>query len=95
MRLEQFDRPPAGWFALDVVRTDPRKWNWLALMVDVDPRGLKSCGCDFPARFYVDADDYRPGERIARQCLVVIPGRHRSARAAWDAIHVAMAAVLH
>jgi hypothetical protein len=36
VELEQFDGPPAGWFALDVSRATPRKWDWLALMVDVD-----------------------------------------------------------
>jgi hypothetical protein len=31
------DRPPAGWFTLDVMRTAWRKWDWVALMIDVPP----------------------------------------------------------
>jgi hypothetical protein len=31
------DRPPPGWFVLDVMRTDWRKSDWVALMIDVDP----------------------------------------------------------
>ena len=74
MKLEQFDRPPAGWFPLDVMKTDGRKWDWVALMVDVDPDDLKYCTCDFPALFYVHPDEHRPGERgAARQCCVSIP----------------------
>jgi hypothetical protein len=37
-----FDRPPAGWFALDVMRTEARK-GWVALMVDTDPDELRHC----------------------------------------------------
>jgi len=35
--IEYLDRPPAGWFALSVMRTEKRNWNWVALMIDVDP----------------------------------------------------------
>jgi len=31
------DRPPPGWFSLDVVRRASRKWDWVALMVEADP----------------------------------------------------------
>jgi hypothetical protein len=35
--IKYLDRPPAGWFALDVMRTASRKLDWCALMIDVDP----------------------------------------------------------
>ena len=31
------DAPVPGWFAFEVMRTDSRSWEWVALMVDVDP----------------------------------------------------------
>lgn len=31
------DRPPVGWFALDVNWKRERSWDWVALMVDIDP----------------------------------------------------------
>jgi hypothetical protein len=46
------DRPPLGWFGLDVMRRKARKWDWCALMVDVPPDDLKSCTVEFPALFY-------------------------------------------
>jgi hypothetical protein len=92
---ETFDKPPAGWFALDVMKKQERKWDWVALMVDVDPGDLKNCICDFPAKLYVPPDEYRPGERTARQCWVSVPGKHRNWKAAWGALHDMMAAGLH
>ena len=65
--IEYLDRPPTGWFALDVVRKEARKWDWVVLMVDVHPDDLKNCTCDFPALFYVHPKNYRPGERQAQQ----------------------------
>lgn len=53
--IEELDRPPTGWFALDVMRKHSRKWDWVALMVDVHPDDLRSCVFDFPARFYTRA----------------------------------------
>ena len=85
------DLPPPGWFALDVMRTEARKWDWTALMVDVDPDELRICVCDFPALFYVHPKDYRPGGRTARQCWVRIAGKHRNRDAAWEALHNTMA----
>jgi hypothetical protein len=35
--IEYLDRPPTGWFALSVMRTEKRNWDWAALMIDVDP----------------------------------------------------------
>ena len=43
--IEYLDSPPTGWFALDVMRKKARKWDWVALMVDVDPDKLKHCLC--------------------------------------------------
>jgi hypothetical protein len=40
------DKPPAGWFPLNVMRaSDGRKWDWVALMVDVHSEELKHCHC--------------------------------------------------
>jgi hypothetical protein len=80
------DSPPAGWSVLDVMRTTSRKWDWTALMIDVDPEDLKNCACKFPALFYVHPKEYRPGQRTARQCWFRIPGKHRNADAAWAAL---------
>ena len=84
---EELDRPPAGWFPLNVFKKQTRKWDWVALLVDVDPDELKYCACDFPALFFVSPAEYCPAEgRKARQCYVRVPGKHRNANAAWDAI---------
>jgi hypothetical protein len=37
------DRPPAGWFMLDVMRSDSRKWDWVVLLIDVPFEELKNC----------------------------------------------------
>ena len=58
--IEYLDRPPPGWFVLDVMRKESPKWDWAALMVDVHPDDLKNCACDFPALFYVHPKEYRP-----------------------------------
>jgi len=92
---EFLDRPPAGWFVLNVARKAARKWDWVVLMVDVAPDDLKNCACDFPALFYVDPDEYRPGERRARQAWVRIPGKHRNATAAQDAAEKMLDSMLH
>ena len=41
--VEYLDRPPAGWFALDVMKEHSRKWDWVALMIDVHPDELQHC----------------------------------------------------
>jgi hypothetical protein len=68
---EYLDCVPPGWFALGVMREKERGWNWVALLVDVDPIDLKNCQCDFPALLYVHPKDYRPGIRkdLARAAL--------------------------
>ncbi|MDR3423035.1 MAG: hypothetical protein P4L80_17630 [Xanthobacteraceae bacterium] len=82
---------PNGWFALDVCRESARKWDWVALMIDVDPDDLKTCTCDFPALFYVHPNEYRPGDRTARQYWFRLPGKHRNRDAAWDTLQDLMA----
>jgi hypothetical protein len=74
--LEYLDRPAPGWFALRVMRTKVRKWDWVALMVDVDPDELKK---------------YRLIPPAVRQCLFRIPGKHRNRDAACEAFNEAMA----
>jgi hypothetical protein len=82
--IEYLDHPPSDWFVLDVMRNEAR--DWVALMVDVDPDELKNCACDFPALFFVNPKDHRPGHRKARQCWVRIVGKHRGRDAAWNAL---------
>jgi len=84
--IEYVDRPPAGWFVLDVLRKGERKWDWCALMIDVDHDDLKHCWCK-TAFLYVDPNEYRPHEgRIAREVWLLIPGKHRNKEAAWEAL---------
>ena len=83
--IEYLD-PPPGWFALDVMKKEARGRDWVALMVDVHPDDLKNFTCDFPALFYVDPKDYRPGVRTAHQRWVIFPGKHRKRDAALDAL---------
>ena len=71
MTTVQFlDRPPPGWFVLDVMREKARRRDWVALMIDVDPD-------DFITH---RANTKEPG------CWVRIPGKHRHRDAAWDAL---------
>ena len=35
--IEYLDRPPPGWFVLDVMRKESCGWDWVALTIDVDP----------------------------------------------------------
>jgi len=83
--IEYLDRPPPGWFVLDVMRADSKgKWGWCALMIDVDPDELKHCLCK-TAFLYVHPNEYRPdGSCTAREAWVLIPGKHRNRDAAWD-----------
>jgi hypothetical protein len=89
--IEYLDQPPSGWFVLDVMRREERSREWTALMADVHPDDLKNCTCDFPALFFVDPKDYRPGDRKVNQGWFHIPGKHRGRDAAWDALEQAMA----
>jgi hypothetical protein len=66
------DRPPTGWFVLDVMRS--RGGDWVALMVEVHPDELKHCLCKI-AFLYVHPNEYRPDEsRTARETWVRVPG---------------------
>lgn len=86
-RKEIVDTPPIGWFPLDVMnRDDKSKKDWVALMIDVHPDDLKHCWCD-TAFLYVHPNEYQPKEgRRAQEAWVSIPGKHRSKRAAWEAL---------
>ncbi|MER9947942.1 hypothetical protein [Mesorhizobium sp. M0047] len=37
MRTTERDRPPSGWFVVDVMRREARKWDWAALVTDTHP----------------------------------------------------------
>ena len=37
--LDRLDRPPAGWFVLDVMQEPRKRVYWIALMIDIDPDG--------------------------------------------------------
>jgi hypothetical protein len=55
MALEWVERPPAGWFVLDVMRREACKWDWVALMVDIDPddreyRAARECWVGIPGK---------------------------------------------
>jgi hypothetical protein len=90
MTLEYLDPPAPGWFVLDVMRKKQRGWDWVALMVDVDPEDLQNCICEFPALFFVHPNDYRPGDRVAHQSWLRIPGKHKSRESAWRALQDSM-----
>jgi hypothetical protein len=91
--VNYLDHLPQGWFALDVmpVREDKNCQVWAALLVDVEPDNLKRCDVDFPALFYVDPEEHRPGFRKAHQGWYRVPGKHRSEQKAWDALQDLMA----
>jgi hypothetical protein len=94
--IEYLDQVPGeGWFALTVCRKQSRKWDWVALLVDVPIDELKHCVCK-TAFLFVHPDDYRPdGSRIAQEVWVRIPGKHRNGDLAWDALQAMMATRLH
>jgi hypothetical protein len=73
--IEYVDRPPPGWFVLDVMRRKTRSREWAALMVDFDPDDPNCVGP--PAG--------------AHNAWVRITGKHRDRDAAWDALEQMMA----
>jgi hypothetical protein len=84
--LTFLDRPPPGWFVLDVMKVNSRGRTWAALMIDVHPDDLKNYKCK-TAFLYVHPKDYRPrANRTAREAWVRIPGKHRTRDEAWDAL---------
>ena len=85
------DRPPPGWFVLDVMKVSSRGRNWAGLMIDVHPDDLKTCKSK-TAFLYVHPNEYRPhADRTAREAWVRVPGEHRDRDAAWDALEAIMA----
>jgi hypothetical protein len=70
--IEYLDRPPPGWFVLDVMRKESGKSDWVALIINVHPDELKHSLCK-TAFLY-------------REAWVRVPGEHRNADAAWDAL---------
>lgn len=89
--IPTLNRPPAGWHVLDVIRQTSRKWDWVALMVDVHPDELKHCLCK-RAFVYVHLNDYKPdGTRRAKEAWVHV-GKHRNREAAWAAVLAMVAA---
>lgn len=93
--LLYLDRPPAGWFVLDVKRLAPRTWDWVALLMDVDSEDTQNYFCEFPARSDVQHKDYSPEIRTARQCWVLVAGKHRSRNAALNALKAMSTTTLH
>lgn len=89
--LPTLNEPPAGWFVLDVMKAGGRKWDWGALMIDVDPDQLKHCHCGI-ARLYVHPAEYQPdGNRTAQEAWLMIPGKHRNRDAACEALQKMLA----
>jgi hypothetical protein len=84
--LEHLDRVPSGWFVLDVMKKDARKWDWVALIADVELDDLKHYQCAFPALFFVHPKDYKPGLRKVSRAWFRIPGKHKNRDLAWDAL---------
>ena len=73
--IEYLDRPPSGWFVLDVMET--RSGNtpdWVALMIDVAPDR-----------------EWRHGGCTSHSVWVRIPGKHRNYETAWDALETMIA----
>lgn len=69
--MEYLDRLPAGWFILDVMRTEGRAWDWVALVIDVNPDDI-------------NPDDHKTWGH--REGLVRVPGKHRKRGIAWEAL---------
>jgi hypothetical protein len=69
--IEYLDRPPPGWFVMDVLRCEEHNREWAALVVDYDPDDAICMG--------------RPPAG-AHDAWVRIPGKHRNRDAAWDAL---------
>jgi hypothetical protein len=67
---EYLDRLPVGWFVLDVMRTEWRSWDWVALIVDANP----------------DCDDFTGPRPWDLACWIRIPGKHGNRDAAWEAL---------
>ena len=96
MHIEELDHPPAGWHPLTVMRKSRRKWDWVALMVDVEPDEMKHCHCHGPALLFVNPYEYKPmGCRRVQQCYLRVRGKHRNEDAAWEAMWQMIEGSLH
>jgi hypothetical protein len=73
--IEYLDRLPAGWFALGVLKKDTRRLDWAAHIVDVHPDDLET-----------RIRDYRCGGRAVGEGWLSVPGKHRTADDAWEAL---------
>jgi hypothetical protein len=72
------DQPTAGWFALDVMKENSRKREWVALMIDVHSADLK---------ILRELGRSVPGIRYSlREAWLRVPGKHRNKEAAWGAL---------
>lgn len=93
---EYLDRPPAGWHALDVMKSGKGgSRDWVALMIDVHPDDLKHCLCE-TAFLYVHPNEYKPdGSRSAREAWVRVPGKYRNKDAAWEAVEKMITNAMH
>jgi hypothetical protein len=73
MSIEILDRPPLGWFLLEVRRKTKRQWDWVALVGNIDP----------------ESEAFREWQEKGRGLChlewVRIPGKHRTLEAAWEA----------
>jgi hypothetical protein len=72
---EYLDRPPPGWFVLELMQRKARSRDWVALMVDYDPDDYDPC----------DPNYIRPPAN-APAAWLLIPGKHSSRDAACDAL---------
>ncbi len=43
--MESLDRPPRGWFAQIVLRETARKWDWVAILSDVEDPSAPTARC--------------------------------------------------
>jgi hypothetical protein len=66
---EYLDRPPSGWFVLDVMKRRLRGHDRVALMANVHPEDIRRGAFDRVA--------YKEG-------WLKIPGEYRNRDAAWD-----------
>jgi hypothetical protein len=86
--LETLDRAPPGWFVVTLTRAKSRGWDWVALMVNVDPDEMKNCSFfrDSVSFLWINPSEHRPCPRMVSECWVRIPGKHRSGESAERAL---------
>jgi hypothetical protein len=70
--IQDRDRPPPGWFVLDVMRKAAGNTDWVALMINVHPDEKKHRLCEVAFLY--------------REAWVRIPGKHGNRDAAWEAL---------